>query len=260
MLAKIVNIGKNSLKRHNFAVMAEKAVLRFKERDYQKKSAKVLDWCREHAESCEVFLKSLDAALYEETQQAAKEIEKHCRDKLSTIKLDLGGGGNYPLLYFLTRYLKPGNIIETGVAAGWSSQAMLTALKKNGNNGQLWSSDFPYFRYENPEELVGFVVDEALKPDWHLYIEGDKFNLPKIVEGCGSVGLFHYDSDKSYNGREYAIKTVAPKLTDGATVIFDDIQDNFHFGDYVTNNKIPFKVFEFEGKYIGLTGGVLSHA
>jgi hypothetical protein len=35
--------------------------------------------------------------------------------------------------------------------AGFSSSAILTALKENGE-GILYSSDFPYFRIKNPEK------------------------------------------------------------------------------------------------------------
>ena len=84
-------------------------------------------------------------------------------DPLEPLDLDMGGGGHYHLLYFLIRHTLAKNVVETGVAAGWSSQAILLALKENKENGQLYSSDFPYFRYKNPEELVGYIVDEELK-------------------------------------------------------------------------------------------------
>lgn len=256
MLAKIVNISKNSLKRHNFLVMAEKALLRFKEKDYQKASPEVLAWCQKYAEPYDVLLNTLDSTLWQETIQVCTELDTQGRAKLDALGLDLGGGGNYPLLYFFTRYLSAQTVVETGVAAGWSSQAILKALQKNGNNGHLYSSDFPYFRYEEPEKLIGYVVDEELKQNWTLYIEGDKFNLPDIMDDVGEIDLFHYDSDKSMSGREYAINLVEPKLSKKAVVIFDDIQDNFHFRDYVLAKRLEFKVFEFGGKYIGLTGGL----
>ena len=52
--------------------------------------------------------------------------------KLSKLEVSLGGGGNYILLYFLIIKFKPQNVVETGVAAGWSSLFILRALKKNG--------------------------------------------------------------------------------------------------------------------------------
>ena len=57
--------------------------------------------------------------------------------------MSLGGGGNFILLYFLTRKFNK-VVVETGVAAGWSSLAILGAFEKNGE-GKLYSSDFPYF-------------------------------------------------------------------------------------------------------------------
>lgn len=70
----------------------------------------------------------------------------------------------------------------------------------------------------------------------------------------------HYDSDKSVEGRNFAYKLVAPKLTDNAIVIFDDIQDNLHFKNFVAEHSAPYKIFEFEGKFIGLTGPYFNHA
>lgn len=257
MLQKIVNIGVNSLKRRNFGVMANKILLRLKEQKSGDSQADILTWCQSHAESAELFAQNLDAALWEETQSICADIDKKAHEKLRQIDLDLGGGGHYPLLYFLTRYLKASCVVETGVAAGWSSYAILTALEKNAAGGKLYSSDFPYFRYKNPEKLVGYVVDEALKKNWDLYIDGDRNNLPLIVNKVSSISLFHYDSDKSYNGRVYALETVKRKLSEKAVIMFDDIQDNTHFKELIETTQKPFKIFEFGGKYLGMTGQFL---
>ena len=77
---------------------------------------------------------------------------------MENIQYNLGGGADYPLLYFLTRYLNPENVLETGVAAGFSSYAILSALQKN-RKGTLYSSDFPYLRIKNPERYIGIVVE-----------------------------------------------------------------------------------------------------
>ena len=74
---------------------------------------------------------------------------------------DLGGGGAYNIIYFLTRLIKPKIIFETGVGAGYSTYAFLTAIKEN-NLGTLYSSDFPYFRLNKPERYIGFLVTDDL--------------------------------------------------------------------------------------------------
>ena len=260
MLQKLINIGANSLKRRNMPVMIGKVMTRLKERSAANDSAVATQWAAQHAESLEDFVTAMNASLWQETQGACEKITQAAQAKLDALGMDLGGGGHYPLLYFLTRHLQPEIIVETGVAAGWSSQAILCALKDNDQNGRLYSSDFPYFRYKNPEKYVGYVVDEDLKQNWSLFIDGDQNNLPQIIKAIDKpVALFHYDSDKSVEGRNFAYDLVAPKLSDNAVVIFDDIQDNLHFRDFVAKHEMPFRIFEFEGKYIGLTGPFFNH-
>ena len=148
------------------------------------------------------------------------------------------------------------NIVETGVAAGWTSLAILRALQKNGQ-GKLYSSDFPYFRLENPEKYIGYLAkDENNKNNWFLDIRGDDKALPEISKQIGdeNIDLFHYDSDKSYSGRSSALKLIGSKLSSNTIIIFDDIQNNLHFKDYIEKNKLNFHVIEFGGKFLGITG------
>ena len=84
------------------------------------------------------------------------------------------------------------------------------ALKKNGK-GFLYSSDFPYFRLKNPEQYIGYLAkDEINKKDWFLDIRGDDIALSEIMRqlNSNSIDLFHYDSDKSYSGRNKALNTI----------------------------------------------------
>ena len=67
-----------------------------------------------------------------------------------------------------------------------------------------------------------------------------------------SIDLFHYDSDKSYSGKTNAMKILNSKLNSKTIIIYDDIQDNFHFRDYVKKNQKSFCILEFEGKYLGI--------
>lgn len=254
MLKKFINITTNSFKRQNMTIMARKLLIRLKERSANSNVDTATQWAAKQAECLEDYLAQIDSSLWTETQSTCEKIKTNAQKKLDKLGLDLGGGGNYLLLYFLSRHLKPEIVVETGVAAGWSSQAILTALSKN-EKGTLYSSDFPYFRYENPEKYVGYIVDENLKKNWNLYIDGDENNLPKIIKSLSQkIGLFHYDSDKSITGRNFAYQIIQPILDNNAIVIFDDIQDNMHFKNFVESHQCPYKIFKFENKYIGLTG------
>ena len=37
-------------------------------------------------------------------------------------------------------------------------------------------------------------------------------------------------------------------------MIFDDIQDNLHFKNFIEKTKKEYFVLEFKGKYLGITG------
>ena len=126
------------------------------------------------------------------------------------------------------------------------------AIEKNDNNGMLLSTDFPLFRFSNPENIIGVLVPEKFKKNWRLDIRGDDFALPLFVKEAKKIDIFQYDSEKSYRGRHRAWNLVAAYLSENAVVMFDDIQNNFHFRDLVQKLETDFCVFEFQGKYIGL--------
>ena len=204
----------------------------------------------------EEFAKKIDPELWQESYDFAEQFKKKAASKLQKIEYNLGGGGIYPLLYFLTRHFKANIVVETGVASGFSSQAFLAAMEVN-KEGILYSSDLPYFRLPNPEEFVGLLVDDNLKTRWRLYLDGDKKNLANICSQINHIDIFHYDSDKSYLGRKMAMSMLSDKLTEKSIIIMDDIQDNSYFFDYLEAGNISnYFIFEFGGKYVGLIADI----
>lgn len=252
----MINILSQALNLDRFKVMYKKVVRRFFDSKQSLTKDGNLDWLKKVCTSFEAFAANIDAQLWKDSIEAGDKIKKDAQLKLSEIKHQMGGGGHYQLLHFMVKLLDPEIVVETGVAAGFSSYALLKAIQEN-KKGRLYSSDFPYFRLPEPEKLIGIVVPEELKSNWELFIEGDEINLKKILERIGNktVDLFHYDSDKSYAGRTFAMKTLQPKMSENGIIIFDDIQDNSFFYDLVNNpNDYKWYVFEFEGKYVGMIG------
>ena len=242
----------NFFKENYFLVIIKKIFKKF-EKDTSKEAKK---WALNNKQSLEDFFYSVDARLYDEIKIEVKFIQEFAKNKISKLTVPLGGGGNYILLYFLIRKFKLLNIVETGVAAGWTSLAILRALKKNGK-GFLYSSDFPYFRLENPEKYIGYLAkNESNQDSWFLDIRGDDVALPEIMKRLdnNTIDLLHYDSDKSYSGRVNALKILNSKINSKTIIIFDDIQNNFHFKDFVEKIGKDFCVYEFKGKYIGVIG------
>ena len=247
----IARVTRNFLRPQYSGEMARKLLTRVRERLTSSRPADPLPWLHRKCSSLNDYCEGIDKILWEEVITKCRRLQVAAENKLKALDFDLGGGGNFPLLYFLTRSMRPKAVVETGVAAGFSSNAILSALKENGG-GHLYSSDFPYFRIENPERYIGFVVDEDLKANWTCLKRGDKVNLPQIVAHVDKIDLFHYDSDKSYSGRAWAMNLIIPRMRKGGAVIMDDLNDNTYFEEFVTRNRIKPSVFEFENKYVGL--------
>jgi predicted O-methyltransferase YrrM len=212
-----------------------------------------LRWAEGRAEGLAEFGAGLDRELWAESEAWAAEFRVAARARLDTLAVPLGGGGQFQLVHFLVRYLKPQVMLETGVAAGWTSQAILSAMERN-RVGTLYSSDFPYFRLDEPERYVGCLVDDSLRSRWHLALNGDRANLADFLPDLTSIDLVHYDSDKSVEGRQFVMDAVASRLSPDAVIVMDDIDDNTFFRDWVARTGRSCRVFARGRKYVGLTG------
>ena len=257
-MANIKTLIKNALEPGTMPEMLRKVATRIIDEKPSNALASFQKLCEEQAIDADTWAQRIDKTLWEEALNFTKQQEKKACIILSKLDVKLGGGGFYALLYFITRRMKPEIIVETGVAAGFSSRAFLTAIKQNGR-GSLFSSDFPYFRLKNPKQYVGILIESELQSYWVLKIGSDRVNLPKIKDQIGAIDIFHYDSDKSRRGRDFAIETLKGKFSDQTLIIFDDIQNNLHFRDYASKRGGASLIFEYGGKYIGIlvpkTGG-----
>lgn len=212
------------------------------------------EWAASQASDFYSYLSLADKALQEATCLFIETEYSSSQKKSNSLLLkgvDLGGGAHVALLFFLVIRLKPKAVLETGVAAGHSSYAILKAMHLNGF-GKLYSSDFPYFRLKNSTSYIGTVVPEELRNDWKLYLDGDASNLPKIFSHSKEkFRLVHYDSDKRRKSRENFIHIVRPHLDQVYVLIFDDIQDDLSFRDFVVGHRLDYLVFKWEGKFVG---------
>lgn len=246
----------NMLKPGYFPIMFNKVLKRLKEPNPAVIKQQATAWYAQRAEDTHEFIKRVDPTLFDESVSFNQALQQRGQEVISKLPVKMGGGGNCILLYFLARHLRPAVIVETGVSMGFSSQTFLSAIRKN-QKGHLYSSDFPYFRLPEPEKYIGCVVEEHLKKDWTLLIDGDQKNLPVIASSASKIELFHYDSDKSYSGRTEALKTLRPNLDGNSTIVFDDIGDNFHFRDWVEKEQLPYRILKNPaGGFVGLTGTI----
>jgi predicted O-methyltransferase YrrM len=210
-----------------------------------------MEWCVENRRPLVEILHELGvpaevvplAERHPEAWQRAEAEFLRCGGKM-------GGPAETALLHHLVLHKRPENVVETGVAAGWSSLSILTALESNGR-GHLWSVDMPYPK-RDAETLVGCVVPDALRERWTLFRLPDRDALPQIVRRT-RVALAHYDSDKSYEGRIFGYRILFEALEPGGLLISDDIEDNLAFRDFaISVGREPWVVAKSADNFAGL--------
>ncbi len=92
--------------------------------------------------------------------------------RTAEVPVAMGGAANVELLYDVVRSLRPDRVLETGVALGWSSLAILLALESLGH-GELVSIDMPYPGMKN-DAFVGIAVPSHLHSRWTLIRRPDR--------------------------------------------------------------------------------------
>lgn len=189
-------------------------------------------WCQANISSRESVASALGLAnlsfrpiseLHPAEWAFAKRAEETCPVKM-------GGAAHLDLLYSAARALGPEVMVETGVASGWSTLAILLAMREN-KKGHLYSSDMPYAKLNN-EDFVGCVVPTELRDRWTLSRKPDRDVLPELLATIGSLDVIHHDSDKSYDGRMFVYQSGWAKLRPGGLLLSDDVEDNLAFRDF----------------------------
>ena len=253
-IKRVFNILRFSLNPINSQVLLKKVFARVLEIGHNE-SISAEKWARDNAIPLKPWLETISSSLWGETLVATGLIRENCNSIISNLfskGINMGGGGSIELLYFWTRKICPSLILETGVAAGWSSYAFLLALKEN-RSGKLLSSDLPLFRIKNSESFIGILVPKELRgPHWQLEIRGDDFNIPKLLSQENKLQLIHYDSDKRKSGRKKFLARIERYLDRDCILIMDDIQNDLAFKEYVESKNLVFTVIKSERKYVGI--------
>ncbi len=165
------------------------------------------------------------------------------------------------LLYLLVRTLRPERVVESGVADGFSTVVLLTALEKNGR-GRLTSLDV--------SAEVGVLAKGRPSERWELRLMAPtREAFAAEVRRVGTVGLFVHDSDHSYAVQTAEYEVVRPRLEAPGVIVSDDIDASYAFLDFCARERVRPFVLVTERKLMGFvplaprkttTGGASSRA
>ena len=208
----------------------------------------IKEWCKKKKILDKVFYKKIGLNYYSNFFEEQKSYLLSAKIKEKKLKYKMGGMAHLNLIYNLNKHFLPKNILETGVAFGWSTLVFMVSKCKNSN---LTCIDLSY-PTKSSNKLVGGALPANLKKKLKLY-EGVDFKYLKFLyKKKKFFDFIHYDSDKSYDGRKKNYKLIWKILNKKGCFISDDISDNSAFYEFVIFNKLNYYGLQFKNKYVGV--------
>ena len=149
------------------------------------------------------------------------------------------------LLYSLIKANKSKLIIETGVANGISTNAIMKALEESGGDGELHSFDVL------PETSKAYVGGG----NWNFYLLKGK-NVHKQINSAVSllpkVDVWVHDSNHGYRWQKFEYLLALSVLSKNGILISDDIDASSAWGELAkTHFRKSYVIFDSR-KFIGI--------
>lgn len=143
------------------------------------------------------------------------------------------GWNTRAVIYCTVRWRRPNVVLETGIARGASSLAILSALEENGHG---WLTSVDVMRD------VGGLVPGGLRHRWRT-VQFDprkaRTEFKRLVADLGPIDMFFHDSDHNERWMAYEFSTVLPTISRGGVLCSDDVQLNRSFVNAVASTGEP---------------------
>lgn len=136
------------------------------------------------------------------------------------------------LAWCLARHLQPKRTLETGVARGLTTRALLEALERNGD-GRLWSIDLPPLLEQGLAKETGVAVPQRLYDRWTLISGSSRRVLPSLIAELGTVDMFVHDSMHTTRNVMFELECVWPAVAPGGALLIDDVDKNAAMGQFL---------------------------
>ncbi len=125
------------------------------------------------------------------------------------------------LLGALVTLMLPDVVVETGVALGFSTATILTAMREN-DRGHLHSVDMPAVQYGHERE-IGSAVSAELRGRWTLVLGRSQKVLVPLLRRVEPVDLFIHDANHAYSAQLREYRAAWPYLRSGGVLVSDDV-------------------------------------
>ena len=151
----------------------------------------------------------------------------------------------FSFLYSLIRVKKCKVIVETGVANGITTNAIMKAIVENDNNGALHSFD---------------ILSETKKVysgggNWNFHLLGSKVThkqLARTIKGLPKVDLWVHDSNHGYRWQKFEYLLALNSLSDNGILVSDDVDASPAWGDLAKEHyRKSFIIFDSR-KFFGI--------
>jgi len=139
---------------------------------------------------------------------------------------------NAQSLYWTVRVLQPRRVVESGVANGRSTRAILLAMKRNGE-GELHSFDI--------SNDVGAAVEDELRSRWILHVLPRRRRaqaFQREVSNLTPIDLFLHDSEHTYRWQTMEFRVAWAELRGGGLLASDDVDASFAFQDFARSERV----------------------
>lgn len=170
------------------------------------------------------------------TDPALEAIEAELEERMSRY----GAAAPYPAQYNASRALTRACwvacrgtgarlVVETGVAAGFTTSVILAALEEQGF-GALHSIDVPPAGMD--PKYVGWLVPDRLRHRWTLHPGRSRRVLPHLLREQPAIDLFVHDGLHTEPTMRWELRTGGGGVRPGGVVLLDDAERNPAFAEW----------------------------
>lgn len=151
----------------------------------------------------------------------------------------------FSLLYVLVKSKKPQLLVETGVANGVSTSAIMSALDEDNSSGSLNSFDvLP----ETKEAYLG-------KGKWNFHLLDKKRTHKQLSAAVGNsplIDIWLHDSNHGYRWQKFEYLLALSRLKEGGILISDDIDASPAWGELAKSHFRESYIIFDSRKFVGI--------